>query len=741
MSKSRLVSGRVKKLTGADLDPNRNNYLSIGNAEPDLGLPSITGQILISTTTGQRSWSTIAGAGGATTLDGLDDVVVTSATTGQVLKFNGTNWVNGTDAAGSGGSTILDGLDDVVITSATNGQTLIYNTSTSKWINGTVNIPYFVLSGPTTVYINQSVTYLINDYDAFSSFSVSVNAGSASISGNNITFTAPNVAGSVTMTISSGSLSRNVTITILTSGVQAPIVTNPASNPYTYYIGTLAANSFTFTTGAFVALGAADTHLNSDWQLASDAAFTTIVQSSLASAANKTTWIQTLSTPATYYLRVRHRGTGNGTSSYSAVVTLNVLAASVQAPTITSPASGTLNYNSPNVTFTSSAFVYLGTFDAHASSDWQLSTDSGFGTIVQSSIASTTNKTTWTVTGLNVATTYYARVRYTGSTNGSSSYSTVWNITTISEFSSYIATPTATPAIGASFEGGYYAGLIWNELAQSSTSFAIGNGQKTFTVPDMTSVPIVYQGQTLQIRSRANPSVNYMVATVAQAGSTSLVLNVSASFGSGTFTDWSIMSLFRIIAAPKALGENSSLFFNATNTAGPAACTTLSEGYKSTMAMKAANVAASNNGLYPAAYFCYSLNIAGRTDWYNPSRDELELLFRNFKPHTAQNYANADRPIGYDYKLLGSPGDTSTGNGVNPNSSPVGAAYTFTVPAQTSIAIFQTGGAEALASATYGTSSDFSVSSYWYAQVTDLRQYSSAKNGTMYIRAVRRSII
>ena len=740
MSKSRLVSGRVKKLTGADLDPNRNNYLSIGNAEPDLGLPSTTGQILISTATGQRSWSTISGAGVATTLNGLDDVVVTSAITGQVLKFNGTNWVNGTDdaGAGSGGATTLDGLDDVVAPSPVNGQTLIYNTSTSNWINGTVNIPYFVLSGPTSVYINQTVTYTINDYDAFSIFSVSVNAGSASISGNIITFTAPTVAGSVIMTISSESLSRNVTITILTSGVQAPIVTNPASNPYTYYIGTLPVNSFTFTTGAFIALGAPDTHLNSDWQLASDAAFTTIVQSSMASVSNKTSWTRTLSTPGTYYLHVRHRGNSNGVSSYSNVVTLYVLAASVETPTITSPDSGILNYNSPNVTFTSSAFAYLGTFDAHASSDWQLSTDSEFGTIVQSVSASTTNKTSWTVSGLSVATTYYARVRYTGSTNGTSSYSEVWDVTTISEFSSYIATPTATPAaFGDALEGGFYTGRIWNEVVQSASSFSLTTGQKTFIVADMTSIPLVYQGQSLEVRSRNNPA-NKMFATVAQAGSTNLVLNVTSVAGSGTFADWSIMALYRIIVAPKATGETSAIYKTSID-AAPAACITLSEGRKATLAM----VAAGNSTVYPAAHFCNNLNIASRTDWYMPARDELELIWRNLKPVSGSNYTGADRQNAVDYKNLGSPGDTSVNTGTNVNTAPVGAAYTASAPAQVAAGKnFRTGETEALsASTTYWSSSEYQSANAWYMQTSDGRQYANAKNGSMPVRAVRRSII
>jgi hypothetical protein len=720
------------------------------------------------------------------------------------------------------------------------GKFLTTDGSSASW----VTVPYFVLTGSTSVYVNQVVSYTINDYDAFTTYSVAVTSGTATIAGQTITFTAPAGATSVTLTISNGTVSRTATITVLASGVQTPVVTTPASSPYSYYVGTIVGNSYTFATGAFVALGVADTHLNSDWQLASDSGFNTIVQSSMASTNNKTTWAQTLSSTGTFYLRVRHRGTANGASAYSTTVIMTVLAATVQTPTISSPASGTTNYNSPNITFASSAFTYLGTYDAHASSDWQLSTDSAFGTTVQTSMASTSNLTSWTVSGLSAGTTYYARVRYTGSTNGTSSYSAVWNITTINTFSAVIATPTATPAIGASFEGGYYAGMIWNEVVQSSTSFALGTGQKTFVVADMTSVPLVYVGQTLEVRSRAHPGCK-MLGTVAGAGSTNLIVNVSstatespititaegfalgasgdgttatltfaarvppfavgdiitvagitggasgynqvgatviscnfnyltyanattAAYTSGgtisltatTFSDWSIMAQYRIIVAPKASGDTGvagALAWKNTGSQGPTNSATLSEGRKSTLAM----INAGNSTVYPAAWFCYNLNIASRTDWYLPARDELALAFRSFRPMEtggAFGEANAvagdnagDRAVGYvfDYKTFGSPGDTSIGHGVNVNSSPPTTAYTLTVPDQTTIAAFQLNGAQVFDIATYWTSSDYAYdgaginySNAWGMGFDNGNQaYVNKQFGVSAVRAVRRSII
>ena len=91
--------------------------------------------------------------------------------------------------------------------------------------------------------------------------------------------------------------------------------------------------------------------------------------------------------------------------------------------------------------------------------------------------------------------------------------------------------------------------MIWNELVQSATSTTIGTGSKSFSVPNMDSAPIVYAGQQLEVRSRANPA-NKMVGTVTGATGTNLTINVTSVGGSGTFSDWSVMSRYRVIVAP-----------------------------------------------------------------------------------------------------------------------------------------------------------------------------------------------
>jgi hypothetical protein len=59
MSKSRLFSGRVKKKQGTSLSSDRYDYLDIGNAEPDLGLPAVDNSVLIGDLDGSRTWTDI----------------------------------------------------------------------------------------------------------------------------------------------------------------------------------------------------------------------------------------------------------------------------------------------------------------------------------------------------------------------------------------------------------------------------------------------------------------------------------------------------------------------------------------------------------------------------------------------------------------------------------------------------------------------------------------------------------
>ena len=107
-----------------------------------------------------------------------------------------------------------------------------------------------------------------------------------------------------------------------------------------------------------------------------------------------------------------------------------------------------------------------------------------------------------------------------------------------------------------------------------------------------------------------------------------------------------------------------------------------------------------NDDFYSVAQYCCNLTEGGYTDWYLPSRDELELCYRYLKPRADYNTTYSDG------NFLGNLGFA---NGTNPNSVPVGTPYTTTNPAQTAVIAFWAGSVDAFSSAYYWTSTEYTA--------------------------------
>lgn len=140
---------------------------------------------------------------------------------------------------------------------------------------------------------------------------------------------------------------------------------------------------------------------------------------------------------------------------------------------------------------------------------------------------------------------------------------------------------------------------------------------------------------------------------------------------------------YLLICGPYASGGDATTFEGcATNV--PSGAQTRWDGLSATIAM----VNAQGANAYAASY-CNGLSYPsdGGSQWYLPAMDELELLYRNFKPQSFNNTTSGAAWGGFPDT------PTTTYPGYNPSSSPQGAAYTTTSPGWTSVSAFQTQGA------------------------------------------------
>lgn len=161
----------------------------------------------------------------------------------------------------------------------------------------------------------------------------------------------------------------------------------------------------------------------------------------------------------------------------------------------------------------------------------------------------------------------------------------------------------------------------------------------------------------------------------------------------------------------------------ATGATGTGYTTTTNLQWQSTNAITATDSfdGASNTVLIqnsPAANFCKGLTIGGYSDWYLPARYELEIAYFNLKPFAVNN---------------------NTSWGINPFSSPKRLSnYTTSNPSQTSVASFQSGGAEAFSTRFHWSSTENLLTTAWGINFYDGSMFSTSKNSGECVRAFRK---
>lgn len=348
--------------------------------------------------------------------------------------------------------------------------------------------------------------------------------------------------------------------------INTPAITTPANNATGVQINpTLFSTPYSVTDFAGV-------HVSTDWQVATDAAFTNIVFSSISDQVNKES-IQVnsgLNYAGMYYARCRHKAdiaASNGTSysEWSPVVKFTAMADNrvVQTPSV-DVSGGQFADTKPMITGT--AFTPQNYTDTHVSTDWQIATDAAFTNIVASSIGNTVSKTQWQPTAaLANNTTYYARARYNGSIKSSGysagkQFKTVQagtGITTVYDYSQDVAKPFGITQVRLQLVGGGGGGSGYAYNTDMATMEYGAAGQYV----DSGWIGVTQSASSFTLDIRPRPGVQtdqgsgYAKGVDGYATAISGLLSYSASGGVGGYA----VNSSRLTSIPSAFPFKSNL--------------------------------------------------------------------------------------------------------------------------------------------------------------------------------------
>jgi hypothetical protein len=167
--------------------------------------------------------------------------------------------------------------------------------------------------------------------------------------------------------------------------------------------------------------------------------------------------------------------------------------------------------------------------------------------------------------------------------------------------------------------------------------------------------------------------------------------------------------VYGLIVAPKAQGETEAVWH--PDWAPVPGATSTFDGLQNTLAMAEANS--------PAAKWALGLSINSHTDWYLPSRDELEVIYRNLKPTDDDNYTHGR-------------------HGENLSAVPPTRLYEVHTPGKTNASAFHADGAEAFEPICYLSSTQYSPDYAWVQDFSDGLQNYFDKDFELRARVVRR---
>lgn len=176
-----------------------------------------------------------------------------------------------------------------------------------------ITLPCLALTGPLSVVVNSVTAYYIVGYSVFDDYTVSSTSGSVTNMLDSVYFTAPSTPGAVIVTLNG--IPHSIDVIPESDHVNTPTITSPVMG------ATQLGPEVSYTSNDFSVTGTADTHISSDWQIATDGSFINIVESITDSATDKTTYtVSNLAANTAYFARVRYKGNIHGYSNWSKLI-------------------------------------------------------------------------------------------------------------------------------------------------------------------------------------------------------------------------------------------------------------------------------------------------------------------------------------------------------------------------------------------------------------------------------------
>lgn len=282
--------------------------------------------------------------------------------------------------------------------------------------------------------------------------------------------------------------------------------------------------------------------------------------------------------------------------------------------------------------------------------------------------------------------------------------------------------------IGEAFGGGYFAGYI-SHTADGNPTHALIVAPRAAGATG-TGYTL---GTNLAYAANANApdGVNYSATllggsfTGSITGTTMTVTAISSGkvrpgctiTGTGMAVGTTVVS--QIDGTTNGIGNYTvSISQTVTSTSLTAATSDFDGVANGTLFKDIDNTVGSGSTIFPQANFCEDLNIGGYTDWYWPSRYELDIAYFNLKPTSNGNN------IGFGANVYSVPRRPLTN--------------TFLFPTQTTVTAFKTA-SEAFVNSIHWSSTDESRPNRAISlDFSDNRQTGDVKTGVTRVRAFRR---